>query len=342
MLSNKEELKIFFLLEDFANNMWREPIGIIIEENLSESERAEVMKDSKTATEDFKKYDKYTGIVKLYQHDPILLIQILFLYTAFKRTLHKFVMDIKDVDEIIKLFDSEDKMSTLLEKFDNLENDDYSSKYIGKVEYQENIYTFFIREFKRMKNLKLDETIYNIVCEWIILRIPRGEDALGVGYQSRIDIKKFIPTVMGMDLEKIGDIEIIKEYEEFNNPSTVQKFFQEIEDHEQIPLVELVIELSPIRSNPYLKIKSLENSSIGPSIKWFRENEKDLITDINSISECKIHYEKHRIRLVFTHEEEKGIVIRYGDNSLSLRLRNSFEDYMQKEFNLVVIPGINP
>ncbi len=342
LLSNKEELKIFFLLEDFANNMWHEPIGIIIEENISESERAEVIKDSKTATEDFKKYDKYTGIVKLYQQDPILLIQILFLYTAFKRTLHKFVMDIKDVDKIIKLFDSEDEMSTLLEKFDNLENDDYSSKYIGKVEYQENIYTFFIREFKRMKNQKLDETIYNIVCEWIILRIPRGEDALGVGYQSRIDIKKFIPTVMGMDLEKIGDIEIIKEYEEFNNPSTVQKFFQEIEDHEQIPLVELVIELSPIRSNPYLKIKSPENISIGPSIKWFRENEKELITDIYSISECKIHYEKHRIRLVFTHEEEKGILIRYGDNNLSLRLRNSFEDYMRKEFNLVVIPGINP
>ena len=341
LFSNQENLKVFLLLEDFANNMWREPIGIIIESNLSESERSEVIKDSKTAMDDFKKYDKYAGIVKLYQKNPILLIQILLLYTAFKRTLNKFVMDVKDVDKIIKLFDSEDEMSTLLEKFDKIENDDYSSKYIGKVEYQENIYTFFIREFKRMKNQKLDETIYNIVCEWIILRIPRSEDPLGVGYQSRIDIKKFIPTVMGMDLEKIGDIEIIKKYEVFNNPTIVQKFFREIEDHEQIPLVELVIELSPIRSNPYLKIKSPENISIGPSIKWFRENEKDLITDINSISECKILYEKHRIRLVFTHEEEKGISIRYGDNSLSLRLRNSFEDYIHKEFNLVVIPGIN-
>ena len=261
--------------------------------------------------------------------------------TTNARIRGKFVMDIKNFENIIELLDNEDEMFTLLEKFDSIENDDFKSKYIGKIVYQENIYTFFIREFKRMKNQKLDETIYNTICEWIILRIPRGEEALGVGYQSRIDIKKFIPTVLGMDLETIGDIEIIKEYEEFNDVSTVLKFFQEIEDNEQIPLVEILIELSPIRSNPSLKINSQVNNSIGPSLKWFREQEKDLITDINSITECKIHYEKHRIRLVFTQEEEQGILIRYGDNNLPLSLRNSLEDYMQKDFNLVVIPGIH-
>lgn len=342
LFSNQEYLKVFFLLEDFANNMWMEPIVIIIKENLTETERAEITKTSKTSTEDYKKYDKYAGIVKLYQKNPILLIQILLLYTAFKRTLNKFLIDIKDFDTIIDLFDSEDKITTFLEKFDKLEKDDYNSKYIGKVEFEENIYTFFIREFKRMKNQKLEETIYNTTCEWIILRIPREGKNLRVGYQSRINIKKFIPTVMGMDLKKIGDVEIVKKYEAFNEVSNVQKFFQKIEDYEQTPLIELLIELSPIRSNPSLKINSSQNNSIGPSIKWFRDNGKDLIEDIKSISECKLYYEEHRLRLVFKYKEEKGFEIRYADNKLSLSLRNSFEDYMQKEFNLVVIPGINP
>ncbi len=342
LFSNQENLKVFFLLQDFANNMWMEPIVIIIKENLTETERAEITKTSKTSIEDYKKYDKYAGIVKLYQKNPNLLIQILLLYTAFKRTLNKFSIDIKDVDTVINLFESEDKITTFLEKFDNLENDDYSSKYIGKVEFEENIYTFFIREFKRMKNQKLDETVYNTICEWIILRIPREGKSFRVGYQSRIDIKKFIPIVMGMDLKKIGDVEIVKKYEDFNDVSNVQNFFKEIEDFEQTPLVELLIELSPIRSNPSLKISSPQNRSVGPAIKWFRENGKDLIEDIKSISECKIYYEKHRLRLVFKHDEEKGFEIRYADNSLSLSLRNSFEDFIQKEFNLVVIPGINP
>lgn len=342
LFSNQEYLKVFFLLEDFANNMWMEPIVIIIKENLTETERAEITKTSKTSTEDYKKYDKYAGIVKLYQKNPILLIQILLLYTAFKRTLNKFLIDIKDFDTIIDLFDSEDKITTFLEKFDKLEKDDYNSKYIGKVEFEENIYTFFIREFKRMKNQKLEETIYNTTCEWIILRIPREGKNLRVGYQSRINIKKFIPTVMGMDLKKIGDVEIVKKYEAFNEVSNVQNFFKKIEDYEQTPLIELLIELSPIRSNPSLKINSSQNNSIGPSIKWFRDNGKDLIEDIKSISECKLYYEEHRLRLVFKYKEEKGFEIRYADNKLSLSLRNSFEDYMQKEFNLVVIPGINP
>ena len=342
LFSNQENLKVFFLLEDFANNMYMEPIVIIIKENLTESERAEITKTSKKSAEDHKKYDKYAGIVKLYHKNPILLIQILLLYTAFKRTLNKFLIDIKDFDTIIDLFDSRDKITTFLEKFDKLEKDDYNSKYIGKVEFEENIYTFFIREFKRMKNQKLDETIYNTICEWIILRIPRKGKDLRVGYQSRIDIKKFIPTVMGMDLEKIGDVEIVKEHEDFNEVSNVQNFFKEVEDYEQTPLVELLIELSPIRSNPSLKIFSSQNNSIGPPIKWFRDNGKDLIEDIKSISECKIYYEEHRLRLVFKHDEEKGFEIRYADNNRSLSLRNSFEDYMKKEFNLVVIPGINP
>jgi len=342
LFSNQEYLKVFLLLEDFANNMWMEPIVIIIKENLTETERAEITKTSKTSTEDHKKYDKYAGIVKLYQKNPILLIQILLLYTAFKRTLNKFLIDIKDFDTIIDLFDSEDKITTFLEKFDKLEKDGYNSKYIGKVEFEENIYTFFIREFKRMKNQKLEETIYNTTCEWIILRIPREGKNLRVGYQSRINIKKFIPTVMGMDIKKIGDVEIVKKYEAFNEVSNVQNFFKKIEDYEQTPLIELLIELSPIRSNPSLKINSSQNNSIGPSIKWFRDNGKDLIEDIKSISECKLYYEEHRLRLVFKYKEEKGFEIRYADNKLSLSLRNSFEDYMQKEFNLVVIPGINP
>ena len=342
LFSNQEYLKVFFLLEDFANNMWMEPIVIIIKENLTETERAEITKTSKTSTEDHKKYDKYAGIVKLYQKNPILLIQILLLYTAFKRTLNKFLIDIKDFDKIIDLSDSEDKITAILEKFDKLEKDGYNSKYIGKVEFEGNIYTFFIREFKRMKNQKLEETIYNTICEWIILRIPREGKNLGVGYQSRIDIKKFIPTVMGMDLKKIGDVEIVKKYEAFNEVSNVQNFFKKIEDYEQTPLVELLIELSPIRNNPSLKINSSQNNSIGPSIKWFRDNGKDLIEDIQSISECKLYYEEHRLRLVFKYKEEKGFEIRYADNNLSLSLRNSFEDYMQKEFNLVVTPGINP
>ncbi len=342
LFGNQENVKIFFLLENFSDNIWGEPVGIIIERILSEPEREEIIIPSKISTDDYKKYDKFAGIIKLYQKNPKFLTQILLLYTAFTRTLHKFLIDIEDISNIINLFDSEDKISTFLDKFDNFENDGYNSKYIGKVEFEEKIYTFFIREFKRMKNQKLDKTVYNTICEWIILRIPRSGDVLKVGYQSRIDIKKFIPTVMGMDFKKIGEVEIVKEYEDFNEISDVQKFFKKIEDYEQIPLIELLIESSPIRSNPSLKITSTENNSIGPSIKWFRENEKDLIEDINFISECKIYYEKHRLRLVFTYDEKSGIEIRYADNGLSLNFRNSFEDYMQREYNLVVIPGINP
>jgi len=342
LFSNQENLKLFFLLEDFANNMWTEPIGIIIDANLSEEERAEITKASKRSAKDYKKYDKYAGIVKLYQKNPMLLIQILLLYTAFKRTLNKFSIDIKDINNIIDSFNSEEKTTKFLEKFDNLEKDGYNSKYVGKVEYEENFYTFFIREFKRMKNQKLDETVYNTVCEWIILRIPRTGEELRVGYQSRIDIKKFIPIVMGMDLKEIGEVKIVKEHEDFNDISNVRNFFHEIEDNEQIPLIELKIEISPIRSNPLLRISSPQNNSIGPSIKWFREKEKDMIEDIDLISECKIYFEEHRLRLVFIYDEKKRVEIRYADNNLSLNLRNSFEDYMKKEYDLVIIPGINP
>ncbi len=44
--------------------------------------------------------------------------------------------------------------------------------------------------------LKIETTRFDTVCEWIIIRIPSELNQVRVSYQSNIDIKKFIPTII--------------------------------------------------------------------------------------------------------------------------------------------------
>ncbi len=341
LFNKKNDLKEFLLLEEFTNGTYQDIVGKIMKLSLSKSQLYDVTKAGQKNVKDYSKYDKFAGIIKLYQKDPKLLIKIILLERINRRSQSKFEIEIKDIVELKKRFDSQEQIDKALELFDKKEKDNRKSKFLGWFDINSDIYLYIIREFKRSMALKIETTRFDTVCEWIIIRIPSELDQVRVSYQSNINIKKFIPTIIDATHEKKikPDKERIKEFEILNTKENVKLFFEIILKDDSYPLVEIRFDPAPFMGAPVLTLSDKKNKALIHTIRWFKENKKDLFKDINLIKECKIYFNGHRVKMKFNHKED-GVAIHYLDSTLFIDLRNEFEKYMIDNFKLSVIPGV--
>ena len=341
LFKKPSELKEFLLIEEFTNGTFQDIVGKIMELFLSKSQLYEVTKTGQKKLKEYSKYDKFAGIIKLYQKDPEILIKILLLEKTNRRSQSKFEIEIKDIEKLKERFSSQEKIEEALELFDKEEKDIRKSKFLGWFEINGDIYLYFIREFKRSMALKIETTRFDTVCEWIIIRIPSELNQVRVSYQSNINIKKFIPTIIDvMHKKKIKpEKERIKEFEVLNAKENVKLFFETILKDETYPLVEIRFDPAPFRGAPVLTLSDKKNKTLINTIRWFDENKKDLFNEISSIKECKIYFNEHRLKMKFNHKGD-GVAIRYLDSNLLIKLRNEFEEYMMDKFKLSVIPGV--
>lgn len=341
LINEKNDLKEFLLIEEFTSGTYQDIVGEIMELSLSKSQLYDVTKTGQKKVEDYSKYDKFAGIIKLYQKDPKILIKILLLEKSNRRSQSKFVIKINDIEKMKERFDSQEQLEKALELFDKEEKDNRKSKFLGWFDIDGDIFLYFIREFKRSMALKIETTRFDTVCEWIIIRIPSELNQVRVSYQSNIDIKKFIPTIIDvMHKKKIkSEKERIKEFEVLNAKEDVKLFFETILKDNSYSLVEIRFDPAPFRGAPVLTLSDKKNKTLINTIRWFEENKKDLFKDISSIKECKIYFNGHRLKMKFNHKE-KGVTIRYLDSTLFINLRKEFEKYMIEKFKLSVIPGV--
>lgn len=341
LFNKKIDLKEFLLIEDFTNGTFQGIVGEIMELSLSKSQLNDATKTSQKKVEDYSKYDKFAGIIKLYQKDPKILIKILLLEKTNRRSQSKFEIEIKDIDKIKERFDSQEQIEKALELFDKEEKDNRKSKFLGWFDINGDIFLYFIREFKRSMALKIETTRFDTVCEWIIIRIPSELNQVRVSYQSNMDIKKFIPTIIDVMHEKKikPEKERIKEFEVLNAKEDVKLFFETILKDSSYPLVEIRFDPAPFRGAPVLTLSDKKNKTLINTVRWFEENKKDLFKDLSSIKECKIYFNGHRLKMKFNYNEE-GVSIRYLDSNLFINLRKEFEKDMIDKFKLSVIPGV--
>ncbi len=340
LFENINDLKEFLLLEEFTNGTLHNIVGKIMELYLTKSQLHEVTKQGHKASKDYSKYDKFAGIIKLYQKDPKILIKIQLLEKVNKRSQSKFELENKDIEKLKKRIETKGKIEQDLELFDKNLGDDKKSKFIGGFDIDDDIYLYFIREYKRALALKIETPRFDTVCEWIIFRIPIKSNEIRVSYDSKMEIKKFIPTIINGwqkgDLEKEKDV--VKNFEVLNTKENLKHFFETIIEEETFPLVEIRLDPAPFKGTSVLTLSDKKNKSLKTTLRWFGENKKDFFKDISSIVECKIYFNKHRLKMKFKYKEE-GIAIRYLDNTLQINLRNEFERDMLEKFNLTVIPG---
>ncbi|MHA1756189.1 MAG: hypothetical protein ACTSVV_05415 [Promethearchaeota archaeon] len=340
LFTDKDKLKEFLLLEEFTDGTFQDIVGKIMELYLTEAQLDEVTKKGAKESRDYSKYDKFAGIIYLYKKDPEILLKIQLLKKVNIRSQLKYEIEFDDFEEFKSRINNREDLERDLELFDKNIRDNKKSKFIGSFEIGDDIYIYFIREYKRSMALKIDAPRFDTVCEWIIFRIPYESNQVRVSYESKIDIKKFIPTIIkGWDEERIiKEIDIIKEFEELNSKRNVKNFLENIVEEKSCPLVEIRIDPAPFREAPVFTISDKKNKSLKSIIEWFKKNRKDLFEDINTIVECKIYFNKHRLKLKFEHKEE-GITIRYLDSTIPIDLRNKFEQYMLDKFNLYISPG---
>jgi hypothetical protein len=334
LFNNKRNLKEFLLLEDFTNGTFQDIVGKIMERSLTKPQLDETTRGGQRKKKTYGKYDKFAGIIKLYQKDPKILIKILLLQKTNRKSQLKFEIEISSTEELKMRIGTHNQINKILEDFDKTENDEWRSKYIDWFEIDGDFYLYFIREFKRSMAFKLETTNFDTVCEWIIFRIPKELDQVRVSYDSNLDITKFIPAILDIK----GKKEAIQKFEKYNDKETVKSFFKVILKDEYHPLVEIRFELAPFAESPTLILSDNKNNPLTRTIQWFKEHQKDLFGAIDIIKECKIYFNNHRVELKFRHEEE-GIAINYLDNTLFIEQRKEFEKFMKEEFKLEVIPG---
>ncbi len=340
LFKNKNNLKEFLLLEGFTKGTLQNIVGKILELNLTKSQLYDVTKQGHKASKEFSKYDKFAGIIKLYQKDPMILIKIQLLEKINRKSQSKFEMEIKDYEKFRNRIDSKETINKDLELFDKDEADNKNSKFIGWFDIDDDIYLYFIREYKRSMTLKIKAPRFDTVCEWIIFRIPIESDQIRVSYESNIDIKRFIPTIInGWQKRITSEEDIVKDFEVLNSKENVELFFDAIIKEESVPLVEVRFDPAPFKGAPILILSDKKNQSLKPTIKWFEENKKNLFKDISIIKDCKIYFNRHRLKIKFSYNEE-GMSIRYLDSNLQIDLRKEFEKFMLEKFKLTVIPGV--
>lgn len=340
LLRNKDKLKDFLLIEDFTNGTLQNIVGKIMELNLPESQLHELTKQGHKKSKEYTKYDKFAGIIKLYQKDPDQLIKIQLLEKINRKSQPTFMIKIENIDKLKKRLDSTEIIEKDLKLFDDKIGDNKKSKYIGWFDIEDDVYIYFIREYKRSMALIIDAPRFDTICEWIIFRIPIESNQIRVSYESNMDIKKFIPIMIsGWKKGIVAKEEAVKEFEALNTKENVKNFFETILTDESFPLVEIRFEPAPFKDAPVLVLSDKKNKSLKTTIKWFKENNKDLFKDISTIIECKVYFNKHRLKIKFKQKEE-GIAIHYLDSNIQIDLRKEFEKSIFEKFNLRVIPGV--
>ncbi|MHA1343700.1 MAG: hypothetical protein ACTSQG_06920 [Promethearchaeota archaeon] len=341
LYTDKRKLKEILLLDNFTKNRLQDVVGIIIEAHLSEKERRSVLKREQHGVRDYSKYDKFAGIVKLYQTNPDYLHQICLLQVVHTRSHIPFHVKNLEKSKIVNRINSYEDIQNSLDLFDQNQNDGRRSKYIGGFESLNEFYLFFIREFKRTHIMTIDNSNFNTECEWIVIRIPSTVNQIRVSYQSNVPIRKFVPIVLGIgDVNTLDKEDIIKIDEKFNSPEDVEHFLRESLQSRSFPLIEIKLNPAPIRGGPILCLANESNRGLRNPLRWFKDNSKDLLEDIFLVKECKIYFKGHRIRIVFNHTRE-GIQVGYSDYNLNnIEDRIEFEEFMAKKFNIMVMSGV--
>jgi len=341
IFNDKDKLKEFLLVEEFTNGTLQNIVGKVMEIHLTKSQLDEVTKQGHKKSKEYSKYDKFAGIIYLYQKDPLILTTIQLLEKVNKRSQSKFEMEIENFEDFKNRIKDNANLEKDLELFDNNAGDSRKSRFIGWFDIEDDIYVYFIREYKRSMTFKIENPRFDTVCEWIIFRIPNESNQIRVSYESKMDINKFIPTIIsGWRKGSVAsEKDIVKKFEKLNTKENVRNFLETIIKDETFPLVEIRLDPAPFKEAPVFTISEKKNKSLKSTIIWFEENNKDLLNEISAIVECKIYFNKHRLKIKFKNKEE-GIAIKYSDNTLQIDLRNEFEQYMYEKFNLSVIPGV--
>lgn len=337
----QNQIKEFLLLFYFTQHKLQDTVGIVVEANLSETDRKKVLKLRQQGVRNYKKYDKFAAIILLYLRNPDYLHQLHLLQVIHTRSHVPYLINQLERVNLLEWINEDDQISNILNSFDEIENDDKKSRYIGGFESLDEFYMFFIREFKRTGIMKLESTDFSTECEWIILRIPQSLNQIRVSYQSNISIRMFVPTVLGItDPDNITEDDLIIVEEKLNPIENVGDFLNSALASETNPLISIKLDPAPLGGAPVLTLMDESNKGLRRAFRWFRDKNKNLLEDLKLVSECKIFFHEHRIRIVFKHERE-GTKIGYADSNLyNIEDRIDFERYMNEIFELKVVPGV--
>jgi len=342
LIQDDDKLKVFLLLEEFAKSTLKDVVAKVIEGNLNEYERRKVLKERQQGVREYNKYDKFAGVIILYQKNPELLMQIrLLTLVNIRGSQNSFLIEIIDRKALINNLNSEVKILTALEHFDSEVNDEKRSKFLSWFEHDNELYLFFLRQYKRTMLRTIESANFETECEWIVIRINSSLEQVKVSFQSKINIRRFVSILIGTvgEIKSCQDKEVVKEMLEINPINEVQKFLKKMLESHSSPLIEIRFEPSPIRGGPLLMLSDRNNKSLRNAFRWFMEKRVDLLKDISIVKECKIYYKKHRLRLKLECVED-GIIIRYVDKNLVIHERNKFERFMKEKYGLGVIPGV--
>lgn len=314
--NDRTRLKELLLLNNFTQNRMQDIVGIVIEAHLSERDRRSVLKQGQQGVRDHSKYDKFAGIIKLYQINRDYLHQVYLLQVIHTRSHVPYKINQLERVNLSEWIAKDKQISDILNSFDYIENDDKQSRYIGGFESLDEFYMFFIREFRRTGIMKIESTDFSTECEWIIIRIPQPLNQIRVSYQSNISIRKFVPIVLGIaDPDNITKDDLIVVEEILNPIESVNNFLESALTSETNPLISIKLDPAPLGGAPALTLMDEHNKGLRRAFRWFKDRNKDLLEDVRLVSECKIYFHEHRIRIIFKHESE-GTRMGYANYNL--------------------------
>jgi len=107
---------------------------------------------------------------------------------------------------------------------------------------------------------------------------------------------------------------------------------------DDLSLVEIVVENSPLDGAPKIKITDPESKSIGPAIRRFEDAVGAIVSKVERIESFKVLYRKKRVSLILDAQDSPGeFVLRYSDHRLNALERRDFEDHMRATHGIEIL-----
>lgn len=113
-----------------------------------------------------------------------------------------------------------------------------------------------------------------------------------------------------------------------------------LDDPDTLPLVEITAKNSGLIGGPKLRLSDPENASLAPVLRQFAAAFTDLLARIEDIESVKVYVFNKRVRIRFepVSTQPGHFIVRYADQHLNGAQRRAFEQRMESDYAITVLP----
>ena len=241
----------------------------------------------------------------------------------------------------LKEFLNSGELLSILKHYDAAQNDRHRSDLQRIIELPGAQVVFIRRPHHQSLVLTDERIVHGFTADQIVLDFRDEAARLNVashGHAASYDIANRIASAF---------YELPCEYENITEetyPAQISRFLRVVRDHEEpdFRLVEILVQCSPLTGAPDLHLKNDDSLPIGAALAQLEQALHWTIDDLDRIPRFKILFAGKRLAMEIERVDDNAgparmYVLRYRDQTLSLKERQIFEGRMEQEHGIKVV-----